>query len=163
MAARNPEVRVKRCDMNPKILESLKLEHDELHADLVRATKAGGKTGEAAKDVAKVLHDHFVKEEEFALPPISLLAALARGEVDERMRGVLVMTDRLKAELRDMFREHEAIVAALERLAAAAEEEKLPEHARFAEKLRLHAKTEEDVLYPAALLVGEYLKLKLAI
>jgi hypothetical protein len=149
--------------MDLKIPQSLKLEHEELHADLVRATKAGGRTGEAAKDVAKVLHDHFVKEEEFALPPISLLAALARGEVDEQMRGVLVKTDRLKTELPDMFREHEAVVAALERLAAAAEEEKLPEHARFAEKLRLHAKTEEDVLYPAAILVGEYLKLKLAI
>jgi hypothetical protein len=40
--------------------------------------------------------------------------------------------------------------------------ESLPDHARFAEKLALHAKTEEDVLYPAAILVGEYLKLKLA-
>ena len=149
--------------MNPKIPESLKLEHEELHADLVRATKAGGKTGEAAKAVAKVLHDHFVKEEEFALPPIGLLAALTRGKVDEQMRSVLVMTDRLKAELPDMLREHEAVVAALKKLTAAAKKEKLPEHARFAEKLMLHAKTEEDVLYPAAILVGEYLKLKLEI
>ncbi len=147
--------------MNPKIPESLKLEHEELHADLVSATKAGGKTGEAAKDVAKVLHDHFVKEEEFALPPIGLLAALARGEVDKEMRGVLIMTERLKADLPEMLREHQAVVAALAQLAAAAEKEKLPEHARFAEKLALHAKTEEDVLYPAAILVGEYLKLKL--
>jgi hypothetical protein len=30
----------------------LKLERAELHAELVRATKAGGKTGEAAKAVA---------------------------------------------------------------------------------------------------------------
>jgi hypothetical protein len=112
--------------------------------------------------VAKVLHAHFVKEEEFALPPIGLLAALARGEVDEQMRGVLVMTDRLKAELPEMFREHQAVIAALEKLTAAAKQEKLPEHARFAEKLALHAKTEEEVLYPAAILVGEYLKLKLA-
>jgi len=37
----------------------------------------------------------------------------------------------------------------------------LPEHARFAEKLMLHAQTEEEVLYPAAILVGEYLKVKL--
>ncbi len=147
--------------MNPKIPESLKLEHEELHADLVRATKAGGRTGEAAKDVAKVLHDHFVKEEEFALPPIGLLAALARGEVHDQMRSVLVMTERLKAELPDMLREHEAVVAALKKLTAAAKEEKLPEHARFAEELMLHARTEEDVLYPAAILVGEYLKLKL--
>ena len=147
--------------MNLKVPGSLKSEHEELHADLIRATKAGGKTGEAAKDVARVLHDHFVKEEEFALPPIGLLAALARGEVDQEMRHVSVMTDRLKAELPEMLREHEAVVAALTKLTAAANEEKLPEYARFAEKLMLHAKTEEEVLYPAAVLIGEYLKLKL--
>ena len=147
--------------MNPKVPESLKLEHEELHAELARATKAGGKTGEAAKVVAEVLHNHFLKEEEFALPPIGLLAALARGEADEEMRDVLVMTERLKAELPEMLREHQAVVATLERLTAAAEKEKLPEHARFAEKLMLHAQTEEEILYPAAILVGEYLKLKL--
>jgi hypothetical protein len=149
--------------MIPAIPESLKLEHEDLHADLVRATKAGGKTGEAAKAVAKVLHEHFIKEEEFALPPIGLLSALARGEIDPKMRSVLPMTDRLKAELPEMFREHQAVVAALKQLTAAAEEEKLSEHARFAEKLTLHAQTEEEVLYPAAILVGEYVKLKLGV
>ena len=147
--------------MNPKVPESLKLEHEELHAELARATKAGGKTGEAAKVVAEVLHNHFLKEEEFALPPIGLLAALARGEADEEMRDVLVMTERLKAELPEMLGEHQAVMATLERLTAAAEKEKLPEHGRFAERLMLHAQTEEEVLYPAAILVGEYLKLKL--
>jgi hypothetical protein len=147
--------------MTFQIPTSLKLEHEELHAELVRATKAGGKVGVAAKGVAKVLHDHFVKEEEFALPPIGLLSALARGEVDENMKSVLPMTDRLKAELPEMLEEHKAVVAALKDLIAAAEAENKPEHARFAEKLMLHAQTEEEVLYPTAILVGEYLKLKL--
>jgi hemerythrin HHE cation binding domain-containing protein len=129
----------------------------------VRATKAGGKIGEAAKAVAKVLHDHFIKEEEFALPPIGFLPALARGEVDKQMSSVVAMTDRLKAELPKMLREHQAVVAALKKLTAAAEEENLPEHGHFAEKLRLHAQTEEEVLYQAAILVGEYRKLKLEI
>jgi hypothetical protein len=52
--------------MRPKIPQSLKLEHEELHSALVEATKAGGKTAEAAKAVANVLHPHFVKEEEIA-------------------------------------------------------------------------------------------------
>ena len=147
--------------MKFQIPTSLKLEHEELHAELARATKAGGKTGEAAKAVAAVLHNHFLKEEEFALPPIGLLAPVARGEIDKEMRAVLTMTDRLKAELPEMLREHQAVVAALEELSAAAQKEKLPEHARFAEKLMLHAKTEEEVLDPAAVLIGEYLKLKL--
>ena len=147
--------------MTPKIPESLKLEHEELHADLARATKAGGKTGKAAKAVAKVLHEHFIKEEEIALPPIGLLASLARGKVNPTMASVVAMTDRFKDELPKMLREHKAIVTLLRKLSAAARIEKKPMHARFAEKLMLHAKTEEEVFYPAAILVGEYLKVKL--
>ena len=60
------------------IPEPLKVEHAELHAELVEATKAGGLVGEAAREVAKRLHPHFVREEEFALPPLGLLASLAK-------------------------------------------------------------------------------------
>jgi hemerythrin superfamily protein len=101
-----------------------------------------------------------VKEEEFALPPLGLLPALSRDEVDETAKSVLSMTDRLKSEMSEMLEEHKMVVAALKNLIAAAEAEKKPEHARFAEKLMLHAQTEEEVLYPAAILVGEYLKLR---
>jgi len=89
--------------MTFKIPTPLKLEHDELHADLVKATQAGGRVGDAAKMVAKVLHEHFVKEEEFALPPLGLLSALARDQIDEDMKTVVPMTDRLKAELPEML------------------------------------------------------------
>jgi len=77
------------------------------------------------------------------------------------MRTVLKMTAKLKAELQQMLEEHKAIVAALKKLAEAAKKEKKIEYARFAEKLILHAQTEEEVNYPTAILVGEYLKLKL--
>ena len=143
------------------IPESLKTEHAELHADLVDATRAGGRVGEAAKEVAKRLHPHFVREEEFALPPLGLLAALAKGTVVPGMADVLGLTDRLEAELPVMLAEHKDIVAALGNLVAAAKAESKPKHARFAEKLMLHAQTEEQVLYPSALLVGRYVKLSL--
>jgi hypothetical protein len=147
--------------MTAKIPELLKSEHKELHAELVRATKAGGKTGERAKTLEKLLHKHFAKEEEFALPPIGLIAALAQDKVDPKMRSVLAMTDHLKAELPTMLREHKAIVTVLKKLTATAKREKKPEHADFAEKLMLHAKMEEKVLYPCVMLIGEYLSLKL--
>ena len=67
--------------MKFEIPKPMKLEYDELHADLVKATKTGGRTGEVAKAVAKVLHSHFVKEEEYALPPLGLLMALAQGKL----------------------------------------------------------------------------------
>lgn len=146
--------------MEYQIPHPLKLEHEELHAILADATKVGGKIGDAAKAVAQILHPHFVKEEEYALPPLGLLPLLAAGHVTPEMCDVLTMTDRLRAELPQMLEEHRAIVAALKTLAAVAEAEQQTAYARFAEKLMLHAQTEEEVLYPTAILIGEYLKLK---
>ena len=61
--------------MEFKIPLSLKAEHQELHAELVKAIELGGYTGEAAEAVAEVLHNHFLKEEEYALPQLGLLPA----------------------------------------------------------------------------------------
>ena len=57
--------------------------------------------------------------------------------------------------------EHQQIVVALDKLQKAAREESRPEVVRFTESLKRHAKNEEEVLYPAAILIGEYLKVKL--
>jgi hypothetical protein len=139
----------------------MKIEHDELHADLVEATKAGGQTGEAARAVANVLHHHFVKEEEYALPPLGLLVALSEGKFEAGMADVLKMTDKLEAELPTMLSEHKDIVAALNKLIEAGRAENKPEVVHFAEKLMLHAQTEEQVAYPTALLIGRHVKSKL--
>jgi hypothetical protein len=95
------------------------------------------------------------------MPPLALLNDLAQGKASREMAEVLKMTDRLKAELPQMLAEHKAIVADLARLSDAAQTEGRPEFAHFAEKLILHATNEEQVLYPAAILVGEHLRLKL--
>ena len=142
------------------IPKSLKLEHEELHAELVMATKISGKIGDSAKAVAKILHPHFMKEEEYAMPPLGLLSSLAEGKVTTEMKDVIKMTDKLKAELPEMLKEHKAIISALNNLMDAAIEENKMEYVRFADKLVLHAQNEEEVLYPASILVGEYVKLK---
>lgn len=148
--------------MGFQIPSSLKAEHEELHGELVRATKAGGRTGEAAKSVAELMHPHFVKEEEYALPPLGLLAALSSGKVESDMADVLRMTDRLEAELPRMLAEHKQIVIALQRLVEAAKAENKPEYVHFAEKLMAHARTEEEVSYPTALLIGRFIKATLS-
>lgn len=147
--------------MKFEIPEPMKIEHEELHAELVEATKAGGKTGEAAKAVAKVLHPHFLKEEEYALPPLGLLVRLSKGEFVHDMSEVLAMTDKLEAELPQMLSEHKDIIAALQALITASEAESKPSPADFARKLTLHAQTEEQVAYPTSLLIGRYVKLRL--
>jgi hypothetical protein len=147
--------------MHFTIPHSIKEEHHELHAELVSASKAGGRTGAAATTVAKLMHPHFLKEEEYALPPLGLLADLAKGATVAEMRDVLALTDKLKTELSNMLEEHQAIVGALKVLTAAATEEKKPEVAEFARRLMHHAMIEEQVMYPAALLVGEHVRLRL--
>jgi hypothetical protein len=144
-----------------EIPAALKADHEKLHVDLSAATKLPGKTGPAAKAVAAVLHKHFLSEEELAMPPLALLAPLAEGRVTPEMRSVIALTDKLKADMPRMLSEHKAIVQALEELGRAARAERHPEVSRFVEELTAHAQTEEQVLYPAAILVGEYLKLKL--
>ena len=138
----------------------LHVEHEALHTVLVQATQEGGKTAAAAQVVAHLLHPHFVKEEQFALPALGLLVSVAQGKMPSEPQRVTALTDTLRTELPDMLAEHRAIVAALDKLAATAQAEAKPQYVRFAEQLKLHAETEEQVLYPAAIVLGEYLKLK---
>lgn len=96
------------------------------------------------------------------MPPLGLLPSLSKGKVTSDMKDVLLMTDKLKADLNQMLKEHEEIVAVLEELVTAARKERKLKYVRFADRLTLHARTEEEIYYPAAILIGEYLKLKLA-
>ncbi|MGH9368980.1 MAG: hemerythrin domain-containing protein [Thermoanaerobaculia bacterium] len=138
--------------------EALKIEHQELREQLESAAAAGGRTGEAAQGVLKVLRPHILLEEEFAIPPLTLLPRLARGEVASDMRPYLKQSETLKAELPRMLQEHGLIVEALRGLMQAAQEEGHAGFALFAKKMILHAQTEEEILYPASILVGEYLR-----
>lgn len=153
---RHPEAKVANIQIG--IPASIQAEHEEIHAELVAATRAPGRVGEAARALAAVLHPHFVREEQVALPPLGLLAPLARGEASKEMRAVLPMTDSLKAELPRMLAEHIAIHAAAAHLGEVARADGNTVIAHLAEKLALHARSEEEVFYPAAVLVGELVK-----
>ena len=141
---------------------SIKHEHEALSVELRGAIGSGGKSGTAATAVEKLLRPHFEKEEQFALPPLSMLRAFVNGEAPANAEDALALTERFRSEYDSMLEEHEAIVAALKELESVATAEGKTAHAEFARKLRDHAQMEEEVLYPTTLLIGEYLKLKLA-
>jgi predicted NBD/HSP70 family sugar kinase len=109
-----------------------------------------------------VLDPHFERENQIALPPLGLLAPLAAGETPAGMQEALAMTDALRRELPRMLEEHKRIRAATERLRAAARDEKAAVHEEFAEALASHALTEEEILYPAAILVGDIIRARMA-
>ncbi len=140
---------------------SIRREHEELHADLARAEREPGPIGEAAREVARILHPHFLREDEYAIPPLALLPRLAKGQVTPDMAEVLPLVARLKEEMPLMIQEHRAIIGAVQQFATAAESENDEKYIRFAAELLVHAQMEEEVLYPAAVLVGEYVKAKL--
>lgn len=144
------------------IPESIKLEHEELHDALARASREKDPLGEAAKRVARILKPHVAKEELFAFPPLGLLEEVARGERPAAGPAALGMTERLRAELDDMLAEHRVIIGALEDFMAAARAVDRVDYAELASKLVHHMRTEKEVLYPAALLLGDHLRSRLA-
>jgi hypothetical protein len=145
-----------------QIPESIRSEHEAIHSALVDATKAPGAVGTAPRALAQILHPHFVREEEIALPPLGCLAPLSRGGLPEGAADVLALADTLTRELPRMLEEHKQIHAAVEQLRKAARDEHATRYERLAEQLALHAQTEEEVLYPAAILVGEIVRARLA-
>jgi hypothetical protein len=144
-----------------EVPECLKIEHEELREQLATAAAAGGKIAEAAREVLKVLRPHILLEEEFAIPPLTLLPRLAVGEASPDMRRYQHLAETLKAELPRMLEEHALIVEALRKLMQVAQQEGHPGYANFARKMILHAQTEEEILYPASILVGEILRSRL--
>jgi Hemerythrin HHE cation binding domain len=145
-----------------RIPASIRFEHESLHRELADVSLETGKVGDAARNLAQLMHPHFLREDEYAMPPLGLLARLARNEVSPDMAEALPLVARLKEELPFMIEEHRAIKGALAQLETAAAEEGKTEIVDFAQRLALHARTEEEILYPAAILVGEILKQRLA-
>lgn len=143
------------------IPKSVENEHHEIHAELKMALNEKGETGKAAEEVEKLLSKHFEKEEKYAMPPLGYLQELSQGKVDSKMKDMISASGKLKEELPEMLSEHKSILAALEKLEAAARKEKKGDVLKFVDKLKNHALTEEEVLYPAAILVGDYINLKL--
>jgi hypothetical protein len=144
------------------IPHSIEAEHKMVHQALTTATQAPGRVGTAARELAAVLGPHFEREEQIALPPLGLLATLAAGENPAGMKEALAMSDALRKEMPRMLEEHKQIRAATEKLRTVAREENADVHAEFAERLAAHATSEEEVMYPAAILVGEVIRARMA-
>ena len=143
-----------------EIPKSLQVEHAAIHTTLVEATKVQGPVGAAAKTLAEALHSHFDREEGIALPPLGVLARLADGVPipDAELSRALSLSDSLRRVLPHVLGEHSRIGRAVESLREAAKAEHMPKYEMLADQVALHAQHEEEVLYPAAMLVGDLIR-----
>jgi len=137
---------------------SLKALHESLHATLQRATREPGRTGEVARKLMRLLERQFAREEEFALPALALLPALARGERVPGGGETLRLVDKLADERSSLLEAYRGIRVELRALAGAAEAEGKPEYLSVVEDLVMYARLAEEVLYPAALLAGAFIR-----
>ncbi len=143
--------------IHAKTPRSIEVEHEELLEELARLASIPGEVGAAAGSVSEVLRPHFERETVLALPPLGILRALEEDPVGTDSQEVRDLVHDLRGELPTMLREHRQIMRALERLSVMAAKAGEVEGVDFTEKLRLHAQLEEEVLYPAALLIGRFL------
>ena len=148
-----------RVEPHRPIPLSLLEEHAELDASVKEAVRGGGAVGEAARDVLDVLAPHMAREQQLALPPLRLLPRLANHDIDANMADLAAVSERLRAELPALRREHVAIQRALETLWTTAWAEGRPEYAVLAQRVNRHLRVDEEVLYPAALVAGDYARL----
>ena len=146
--------------MNPKTPKALLNGHENLFRNIESIVSLGGDIGESAKLLADISYPHFKREEEYALPPLSLLLAISEGNWEIESQAAITMAEKLEAKLLEMKKEHDKICEILENLDAFSETTNNQKIKLFVNDLKLHIEMEEQVLYPATILIGEYLKNK---
>lgn len=144
--------------MQPKTPKAIEHGHEQLFEEIKEVIAIGGKIGETANSLNKNMAPHFKKEEEYALPPLGLLLALSEGRWELSKNEAIRMADKLESKLAEMTAEHREIERYLQDLKKAAEEEDNIHALLFVKNLTLHIELEDQVLYPATILVGNYLK-----
>lgn len=143
----------------PGVPSVLKKEHDQFLEKLAKIVSLQDSTGRAAKKLYELMGYHFKEEEDYVLPPLGLLPALAMGKIPEQSEKVIQLTERFRSNSAKMIAEHQMIKAYLDEMMLAGIKENHPELVGFDQEIQKHAASEEEVFFPTAILIGEYLKL----
>ena len=143
------------------IPQSLRLEHEDAIAELDMLARRKTPVAAEARKLRDLLKRHQQREAEFILPPLTLLPALARGDVRPDMRWALEMADRVKAEHEAIFHEHEAITDGCSTLLAAAEQAHDRAATDIAHALVADSLNDLELLEPTVVLIGDVLRARL--
>lgn len=144
----------------PEVPHFIKQEHGYLLGELEKLTLTKDSTGRVAARTMKFMHHHFQEEEDYVLPPLQTLPSLASEIIPEHSAEIIRLTEKLRSQLTHMNAEHQMIMALLEELKQAAAYDNHPDITWLEEQINRHAKAEEEVFFPAAIVIGEYLKQK---
>jgi hypothetical protein len=137
---------------------ALRLEHKALREAVTQAMEDKAGVGDAARAIDTLLASHFKHEEELALRPLGLLRGVARDASSADVATAIAMTVKIEKDLPQLLEEHRAILGLSTRLGDVARRERKPQFLSVVDRLWLHTRLSEEVLYPAAILLGEHLR-----
>jgi hypothetical protein len=135
---------------------ALREEHEEIIGSLNELALLSDKTGKAVKELLEVLQPHFEKEEKLAMPLLGSLSELVSSCNQENLKEISEARQPLLLEYENMFLEHSELKDYIERCQKIAREEGHENVADLRGALAHHARVEEQVLYPAALLASSF-------
>jgi len=140
---------------------SLEAEHKEVHGKLEKIVSSSGDTANVAKKVQSIMQPHFEKEEQLSISVLGALQPYVNGTLTEETRNQAIqISQQFKHEYPTMLEEHKQIVVALDNLENTAMNENRQDVISFIADLKSHAMNEEQITYPATIVIGELLELK---
>ena len=142
--------------------QSLINEHAEDFEKLELLSKRPGKVGEIARKAVVLFKRHEATEKEYIMPPLNLLPVLADGKVTPDMAWAVAMTDRVRENRELIFQQHTEMTDILSELVEAAEAAHDQDAKEFAEAAAGDSLNDVEILEPMVLVLGDYLKMKLA-
>jgi len=144
------------------IPQSLAYEHEDTLRELASLAQRPGPVGVAATKALDLFKRHTEREQAYILPPLALLPDLADGKATPDMAWALVMIDRVKADREVIFQEHEQVTDLMNELLVAGERSHDREAVDFARSAAADSLNDLEILEPTVLLIGDYLRTRLA-
>ena len=143
------------------IPQSLRVEHEDTLEQLTTLSKRRTAVGAEARKALALFKKHIQREEEYILPPLTLLPDLADGKITPDMKWAIAMADRVKAEREQIFLEHTQITDAMNALATAARQAHDVDALHFAQSAVADSLNDIELLEPMTMVIGDYLRAKL--
>jgi hypothetical protein len=144
------------------IPQSLRVEHQNTLEQLAALSRRNGAVGVEARKALALFKRHIQREQEYILPPLTLLPILADGKVSPDMKWAVAMADRVKADREQIFQEHTQITDAMNELAAAARKAHDAAALEFAQAAVADSLNDVELIEPMTMVIGDYLRARLA-
>jgi hypothetical protein len=137
------------------------MEHESVLGYLRKVAERTTPSGAAARDLIVLFNKHMAIEEEYILPPLTLLPSIAAGKITPDMRWAIPMSDRVRAEKDHLQQVHNEITLGILALKDAAEAEHDESTVGFATDLAADDLGDVEITEPTVILIGDILRAKL--